>query len=147
MGVESENCDLTARDHKSVGIISSMLQDAIIISGMMYYDSLNKQFKALVYRFCWESLKQRKNKKEHPSRIYSQLSIGAVEKVEQININQHRLHHIYCILALTCNQDNNELIISCAEKSAIKFDVSSLQINLCDKTDSVPTHIVPCHVI
>lgn len=122
---------LLGHSGEDVGVISSLLQDAVLPTSEFKWQAQKKRFAMLVNRFRWEE------KTAKPERVRSVLLIDDVSKVASQGINRSNVEMVYAILALAWvpgADGDGQLTLTFAGDGALKFEVEAINITLQDVT-------------
>ncbi len=133
--------NILALDFIDLDIISSMVQDSIILKKNMIFLKKQRTFILLVNRFKWENI----NKKE---RIYSIIRFQGVLRVRTKSLNNEKENLPLELLAINYQTDGGHLIhiyLNFAGGAVIDLEVECVECILKDLSEPWKTGTVPNH--
>ena len=155
MQVESPKLRLLAHDCDDVGVLSALLQDAIIPGSDMSFDRKLNEFVIVANRFCWElgpayGVKSSDGKTVHERRLCG-IRIGRVRAVRHYNWPKIRQNNLFNLLALR-HVDMEEQVgggavlqFDFSGGSSLRLNVVDIDIVLADLGAGHPTRLRPGH--
>jgi hypothetical protein len=135
---------LQARDATDLGIVSSMLQDAIAPLSDMAWLPDERRFVVAVNRFRWEQ-------GDSSERVAAGVSFANVDAVHRRNIDAARVGGFLNLLSVTCHPDESSdtgrvtVLLTFAGDAAIRLESASLLCHLEDFGEPWPTQWRPDH--
>ena len=135
---------LQARDATDLGIVSSMLQDAIAPLSDMLWLPEDRRFVVAVNRFRWEQ-------GDSSERVAAGVSFANVDAVHRRNIDAARVGGFLNLLSVTCHPDETgdtgrvTVLLTFAGDAAIRLESASLLCHLEDFGEPWPTQWRPDH--
>jgi len=145
---ERVNLKLLGKNQEDLNIISSYLQDSILIVKDIVFLKQNRTFIMIVNRFMWENVEKgvfRQNK-----RIRCAVKIEEVIKVESKNINQKNKNKPLECLAIKCSSifdETYKIKIFFAGDSIITIISEVIEIALHDLGKPWNVKHIPIHKI
>lgn len=139
MSESAQRLCLRAEDLEDLGVISSMVQDALVPPGDMAYLPEDGQFLLALNRFRWEAAG------DAPpfSRTHAGLRFDRVTGVQRRNLGRGERDRILSMLSIAYHGDTVVLIF--AENAAIRLTVGKLAVALDDLGEPWPTPWKPGH--
>ncbi len=128
---------LIARDVGDLGVISSLLQDAVFPITDMAYDAPRRRFALLVNRFRWEDRSAAEAAGRAYERVRSVLVVEDVLRVRSSGIDRTDRDIILSALTLSFAagpDGTGTLTLTLAGDGAVALDVEALEIRLDDVT-------------
>ena len=155
MQVESPRLRLLANDSDDVGVLSALLQDAIIPGSDMSFDRTLNAFMIVANRFCWESepcvdIKSSDGKPIYERRLCG-IRIARVRSVQHYNWPKARQYGLFNLLALGLVNvaekaaDGAVLQFQFSGGSSLRLNVDDVDIVLADLDVGHPTSLQPAH--
>ena len=155
MQVESPRLRLLANDSDDVGVLSTLLQDAIIPGSDMSFDRALNAFVIVANRFCWElepcvDIKSSDGKPVYERRLCG-IRIARVRSVQHYNWPEMRQYGLFNLLALglvdVAEQatDGAVLQFQFSGGSSLRLNVDDVDIVLADLDVGHPTSLQPAH--
>ena len=133
--------NILALDFEDLEIISSMVQDSIVLKENMTFLRKQRVFIILITRFRWEeSVKQ--------ERIYSIIRFHGVLGVKTKNLNTQKENLPLELLAINYETNSNEMIgiyLNFAGGKVINLQVECVECILKDLSDPWQTNNIPSH--
>jgi hypothetical protein len=130
---------LRAFDLEDLGVISSMVQDALVPGRDMKYMSDDNCFLLALNRFQWEQVG------DHPpySRSHAGLRFDHVTHVARRGFSPESADEMFSMLALTYHE--NMIGLTFSGNAAIRLTVDKLAVGLTDLGTPWPTQWKPGH--
>ena len=137
--------NLVARDGADLGVISALVQDAVLSSGDLRYQKSRRRFALLINRFRWEDTAG-----HAPERVRSLLVLDGVTVVQGLGIKQSESGLVLSLLSLDWapGVDGSGLVtLTFAGDGALALGVEALEVSLKDVTRPylAPSRLVPKH--
>ena len=155
MQVESPKLRLMAHDCDDVGVLSALLQDAIIPGSDMNFDPKLNEFVVVANRFCWELEPSVDIKSSDGKAIYERrlcgIRIARVRSVQHYNWPEKRQYGLFNLLALGLVDmaeqagDGAVLQFQFSGGSSLRLNVDDVDIVLADLDVGHPTSLQPAH--
>lgn len=143
---------LMAQDADDLGVISTLIQDAVLPLKETSWQPTTNRFGLLLNRFRWEDKMRAELGQRAYERVQSTLIVNGVLKVSSMGINKSDKEQIISILSVDfkAGQDGEgQLIFTLAGDGALALDVEYLDVTLKDVTkpykavsESAPAHTV-----
>lgn len=155
MQVESPKLRLMAHDCDDVGVLSALLQDAIVPGSDMSFDRKLHEFVIVANRFCWElepfvNVKSSDGKPIYERRLCG-IRIARVRSVQHYNWPETRQYELFNLLALGLvdmaeqARDGAVLQFEFSGGSSLRLNVDDVDIVLADLDVGHPTSLQPAH--
>ena len=152
---DSPKLRLLAHDGDDVGVISALLQDAIVPGSDMSFDRKLNEFVIVANRFCWElepfaNVKSSDGKPIYERRLCG-LRIARVRSVQHYNWPEMRQYELFNLLALglmdMAEQADDGAVIQFefSGGSSLRLNVDEVDIVLADLDVGHPTSLQPTH--
>ena len=155
MQVESPKLRLLAHDGDDVGVLSALLQDAIVPGSDMSFDRKLSEFVIIANRFCWELEPSADVKSSDGKPIYERrlcgIRIARVRSVQHYNWPEKRQYGLFNLLALGLvdvaekARDYAVLQFDFSGGSSLRLNVDDVDIVLADLDVGHPTSLQPAH--
>ncbi len=155
MQVESPKLRLLAHDGDDVGVLSALLQDAIVPGSDMSFDRKLSEFVIIANRFCWELEPSADVKSSDGKPIYERrlcgIRIARVRSVQHYNWPEKRQYGLFNLLALGLvdvaekARDYAVLQFDFSGGSSLRLNVDDVDIVLADLDAGHPTSLQPAH--
>ena len=155
MRVESQKLRLLAHDCDDVGVLSALLQDAIVPGSDMSFDRKLSEFVIIANRFCWELEPSADVKSSDGKPIYERrlcgIRIARVRSVQHYNWPEKRQYGLFNLLALGLvdvaekARDYAVLQFEFSGGSSLRLNVDDIDILLADLDVGHPTSLQPAH--
>ena len=155
MQVEFPKLRLLAHDADDVGVLSALLQDAIIPGSDMSFDFSLNEFVIVANRFCWELEPPVDVKSSDGMPIYERrlcgIRIANVQAVRHHNWPKTRQDNLFNLLALRHVDmeeqvgDGAVLQFDFSGGSSLRLNVVDIDIVLADLGAGHPTRLRPGH--
>ena len=152
---ESTKLRLLAHDRDDVGVLSALLQDAIVPSSDMRFDRKLSEFVIVANRFCWELEPSADVKSSDGKPIYERhlcgIRIAHVQSVQHHNWPKLRQYGLFNLLALGLidmaekARDGAILQFEFSGGSSLRLNVDDVDIVLADLDVGHPTSLQPAH--
>ena len=146
---------LLAHDSDDIGVLSALLQDAIVRGSDMSFDSKLNEFVIVANRFCWEMEPSVDVKSSAGKRIYDRrlcgIRIARVRSVQHCNWPKMPQYELLNLLALVpvdmAEQARAGAILQFefSGGSSLRLDVDDIDIVLADLDVGHPTSLQPAH--
>lgn len=128
---------IAAQDEEDLKVISSLLQDAVLLSSDMSWDTQQRRFALLVNRFRWEDREEAEKQNRKYERVRSLLAVDDVMKVASQGVDPKDKDTVLSILTLAFEpgpDGTGKIIFNLAGDGAIALEVEALNITLKDVT-------------
>ena len=145
---ERVNLKLLGKNQEDLNIISSYLQDSILIVQDMVFLKQNRTFIMIVNRFMWEDVDKEVFKQN--KRIRCAVKFEEVIKVESKNINQKNKNKPLECLAIKCSlifDETYKIKIFFAGNSIITIITEVIEVALNDLGKPWNVKHIPIHKI
>lgn len=142
--------NLFAQDSDDLGVISALVQDAVLPITEMTWDRKARRFAALINRFRWEDRAAAEAAKRPVERVRALLTVADVLAVRTQGIDRQDRDTVLSILSLTWEpgpDGTGRLVLVLAGDGAVAIAVEALDISLRDVTRPyrAPSGKVPSH--
>lgn len=142
--------NLIAQDGDDLGVISALVQDAVLPITEMTWDRKARRFAALINRFRWEDRAAAEAAKRPVERVRALLTVADVLAVRTQGIDRQDRDTVLSILSLTWEpgpDGTGRLVLVLAGDGAVAIAVEALDISLRDVTRPyrAPSGKVPSH--
>ncbi|PPR78720.1 MAG: hypothetical protein CFH01_00829 [Alphaproteobacteria bacterium MarineAlpha2_Bin1] len=141
MGKNKEQKNILAIDFFDLDIISSMVQDSIILKSNMKFLKKQRSFIVLANRFKWEE-------RDKQERIYSIIRFQGVLSVKTKSFSKEKENLPLELLAINYQTDGEHLIhiyLHFSGGAIIDLEVECVECILKDLSESWKTKTVPNH--
>ena len=146
---------LLAHDSDDIGVLSALLQDAIVPGSDMSFDRKLNEFVIVANRFCWEleplvNVKSSDGKPIYERRLCG-IRIARVRSVQHYNWPDTRQYELFNLLALGLVDmaeqagDGAVLQFEFSGGSSLRLNVDDVDIVLADLDVGHPTSLQPAH--
>ena len=136
---------LRASDNEDLGVISAILQDAVIAIDEMTFLKEESRFAFVANRFRWESANR--DKPLEGNRIYERVNCGicfdTVTAVRQNGLNQAKKAQIISLLSITVEEEFIDLAFSAG--ITVRLQVEKILCHMQDLDEPWPTQRRPRH--
>ena len=136
---------LRASDKEDLGVISAILQDAVIAIDEMTFLKEESRFAFVANRFRWESANR--DKPLEGNRIYERVNCGicfdTVTAVRQNGLNQAKKAQIISLLSITVEEEFIDLAFSAG--ITVRLQVEKILCHMQDLDEPWPTQRRPRH--
>jgi hypothetical protein len=141
---------LVAQDAGDIGIVSALLQDAVLPVTELTYDARRRRFAALVNRFRWEDRDEAERTGRAYERVRSLLVVEDVRKVQSMGFDRADAELVLSLLSISFEagpDGTGRVTLTLAGDGAIALDVETLDLRLDDVTRPyrAPSGKVPRH--
>lgn len=141
---------LIAQDGEDLGIISALVQDAVLPVTEIRYDARRRRFAAMLNRFRWEDRAAAEQVGRAYERVRSVLVVEDVRKVQSFGFDRADKDLVLSLLSMSfeAGEDGTgRLTLVLAGDGAIALDVEALEVRLDDVTRPyrAPSGKVPRH--
>jgi len=129
--------NLGALDQDDLGVLASLLQDAVFPVTEMKWDRTQRRFLLLVNRFRWEDRTAAERRQRGYERVKSLVTVDHVLKVASLGIDRSDPELILSLLDLTFEPGEDgagAVILTLAGDGAIRLEVEALELGLRDVT-------------
>ena len=157
MQFESPKLRLMARDGDDVGVLSALLQDAIVPGSDMNFDRRLHEFVIVANRFCWEMEPCSNVKSSDGKLIYERrlcgIRIARVRSVKHYNWPEVRQYELFNLLAFGLvdmaeqQKGGTVLQFEFSGGSSLRLNVDDVDIVLADLDVGHPTSLQPGHLL
>ena len=146
---------LLAHDSDDIGVLSALLQDAIVPGSDMSFDRKLEEFVIVANRFCWElepsvDVKSIDGKPIYERRLCG-IRVAHVRSVQHYNWPEMHQHGLFNLLALSLVHmaeqagDGAALQFEFSGGSSLRLNVDDVDIVLADLDAGHPTSLQPAH--
>jgi Protein of unknown function (DUF2948) len=128
---------LIARDEGDLGVIASLIQDAVFPITEMAYDAQRRRFALLINRFRWEDRAAAEVAGRPYERVRAMLVVEDVLRVRTSGIDRADRDVILSALTLSFapgHDGTGTLTLTLAGDGAVALDVEALEVRLDDVT-------------
>ena len=132
---------LSALDTEDLAVISTQMQDAVLLVGDMQYSRLRKQFVVLANRYAWDET-------ETPQRRRTGLHFDRVLGVKSIGIDLSEKDAVMSLLSVTfaeMDAPSGEVLLTFSGGATIRLIVECLEAQMNDLGPAWSTAHVPHH--
>ncbi|PRY23143.1 Protein of unknown function (DUF2948) [Aliiruegeria haliotis] len=141
---------VTAVDADDLGVISAMVQDAVLPITEMRWEAKSRRFAMLLNRFRWEDREDAEQRGRPYERVQSLLVVEDVTKVASQGIDRTDSDMVLSLLSVAFEpgaDGTGRLVLTLAGDGAIGLDVECLNVSLRDVTRPyvAPSGQVPQH--
>lgn len=144
-GQEPTPLKLHAADAEDLQIISSMLQDSLIIPQDITYFATEKRFAILLNRFCWEKSPATGNEEKRGYRIHTGCIFNNINQVQQKGLDDTRSQQILNLLAIEWHATEQVIILSFSGNISVRLITDKINCYVKDFGDPWPTCWQPQH--
>ena len=134
---------LVATDAEDIGVLSALLQDAVVPASEMIYLAHESRFALVAHRFRWEDAGEEKIRGRIYERIRCGISFDKVSGVRRRNLDQARRGEMLELLALEATSAYVDLLF--AGGATIRLETGQLLCHAEDFGDPWPTRWRPEH--
>lgn len=135
----SEDLHLRAADLEDLGVLSSMVQDALVPPGDMAFLPDEGRFVLALNRFRWEDA----GDAPPYSRTHAGLRFDHVTGVQRRNMGKADRDRILSLLSIAYHEGT--VMLTFAEDAAVRLSVDGLAVALDDLGEPWPTQWKPGH--
>ena len=128
---------LLAQDATDLGVISALVQDAVLKVAEMQHDPKRRRFALLLNRFRWEDRVEAERLGRPFERVRSVLVIEDVLKVRSFGLDRANKNQVLSVLALDFapgEDGTGNLTLTLAGDGAMTLEVEALEVRLDDVT-------------
>lgn len=141
---------LVARDAEDLGVISALVQDAVLPVGELNYDTKRHRFALMLNRFRWEDRSAAEAAGRAYERVRSVLVVEDVRKVQSFGLDRHEKDLILSLLSISFDpvaEGGGRLVLTLAGDGALALEVETVEVRLEDVTRPyrAPSGKVPTH--
>ena len=134
---------LAATDAEDIGVLSALLQDAVIPIGEMIYLGAESRFAMVANRFRWESTSDEKVRGKIYERVRCGVTFDLVTGVRRRNFDRSKRGQMFDLLALEATNEYVDLVF--AGGATIRLDVERILCHAEDFGEPWPTLWRPEH--
>ncbi len=134
---------LRAEDDEDLGVLSAILQDALVAVGDMAFEPAAQRFVLIANRFCWEPGDGGAGRSFE--RILSGLRVDGVRSVQRRGFRPGETDRFLSLLAIRA--DGQRLYFHFAGGVSIRLDVERILCHLDDLGEPWPTRWRPRHPV
>lgn len=127
---------LRALDPDDLGVISALVQDAVLTVADMNWQKRRRRFALLVNRFRWEDADRAARSRDF-ERVRAVLSIEDVERVQVSGVSRNDPGLVLSVLSMTFEPGEDgagRVLLTLAGDGAIAVTVEALEVMLQDVT-------------
>ena len=141
---------LVAQDLEDLGVISALVQDAVLPVTELRYDPKRRRFALMLNRFRWEDRVEAEAVGRAYERVRSVLVVEDVRKVQSFGFDRAEKDLVLSLLSMAFEPGDDgtgRLTLTLAGDGAIALDVETLDVRLDDVTRPyrAPSGRVPNH--
>jgi len=137
----TEGLKLRAKDSEDLGVVSSVLQDAVVNPADMEWLVGEERFAVVLSRYCWE--RDTGADAAAAGRVHSGLCFGAVRGVRIRGMDRRDRGAVYELLAICPDEGHVDLLF--AGGACIRLEVGEILCHLQDLDEPWPTIWRPRH--
>lgn len=142
--------NLGAEDADDLGVISALIQDAVLPVTEMTWRRADRRFALFLNRFRWEDADAATLRRRAFERVQAVLSVENVLKVESQGIDRSDRDVILSVLSIAFEPGEDgagDVIVTLAGDGAIRVQVEALDVRLRDVTRPyiAPSGHAPSH--
>lgn len=147
---ETGPLNLVARDADDLGIISALVQDAVLTGADLKWEKAKRRFACLINRFRWEDQSAAEAAKRPYERVRALLVIEDALVVRSQGIDRGDPETVLSILSLTWEPGEDgtgAVTLVLAGDGAVRVEVEALEVTLHDVTKPylAPSRKKPVH--
>ncbi|CAO5680713.1 MAG: hypothetical protein HEEMFOPI_00549 [Holosporales bacterium] len=144
-----EPIKVTAKDEEDLEIVLALLQDALLPTVSIVFDSESKTMTLLANRFCWEIPEEELEGEPIYYRVHAGLLFKNVLTVHEKNIQHNEKNP--AILSFLMGRIEKQLdgyfvFLYFAENAAVRLHISSIDCLLADIDEPWSTRSIPMHI-
>lgn len=141
---------LKAESAEDLGVISTLVQDAVLTGAELHWDRKARTFSALLNRFRWEDAAPAQRANRPYERVQTALVIGSVQAVRQQGLGRPDKGTILSVLSLDwepAEEGAGRIVLTLAGDGAIAIDAECIDATLRDLTRPyvAPSGKAPAH--
>ncbi len=128
---------LLAEDGEDLGVISSLVQDAVFPVGEIKWQASKRRFAILINRFRWEDATRKRQRDRAFERVRSVLAFDDVMNVSTQGVDRNDPDVVMSLLAVEWQPGEDgagRLELTLAGDGAIALDVECINVTLQDVT-------------
>jgi hypothetical protein len=132
---------LSALDIEDLAVISTHMQDAVLLAGDMSYDRRRKQFVLLANRFAWDEA-------QTPQRRRTGLHFDRVLAVKTLNMGGLEKDEVLSLLSVTfaeIDAPGGEVLLSFSGGVTVRLIVECLECQMADLGPAWGARSMPQH--
>ncbi len=142
--------NLGAEDGDDLGVLSSLVQDAVFPVTEMKWHAQERRFALLVNRFRWEDEDAARARGRAFERVQSLLVVENVLGVSSQGVDRGDADTVYSLLSVAFEPGEDcagQVLLTLAGDGAIRLDVEALEVGLRDVTRpyQAQSRMVPDH--
>jgi hypothetical protein len=138
---------LRATDAEDLGVVASMLQDAVVAVAEMKYLPGEQRFVLAANRFRWEDSKPARERSEEGQPVYERVLAGVsfdnVSAVRQTGMNQRRKGQVLSLMTIEAGEGTVELVFSAGV--TVRLETDAILCHVEDFGEPWPTQRRPTH--
>ncbi len=134
---------LRAKDAEDIAVIAACLQDALVPVGDLTYLPEERQFVAVLNRFCWETDEDTGAAATAHQRVLCGLRFDGVRGVKLRGVDRHDSGRLLQLLTIESADDAITLVF--AGGVAFRLEVEAVRCSLEDLVEPWPTRWQPSH--
>ncbi len=134
---------LRAKDGEDIAVIAACLQDALVPVGDLTYLPEDRQFVAVLNRFCWETAEHVRDADNAYQRVLCGLCFDGVRGVRLRGVDRHDSGRLLQLLTIESSDDAITLVF--AGGAAFRLEVPAVRCILEDLVEPWPTQWQPSH--
>jgi hypothetical protein len=143
----SPKLKLRATDAEDLGVVASMLQDAVVAVAEMKYLPVERRFVFTANRFRWEDSKPEREASAEGTPVYERTLTGVsfenVSAVCQLGVDQRRRGQVLSLLTLEAKEGGIELVFSAG--AGVRLETDGILCHVEDFGEPWPTQRRPAH--
>ncbi|WP_138468310.1 DUF2948 family protein [Poseidonocella sp. HB161398] len=141
---------LLAADAEDLGVVSTLVQDAVLPVTEMTWEPKARRFSLLLNRFRWEDRAAAERAGRAVERVRSVLTVGDVRKVSSQGIDRSDADLVLSLLSVEFEPGEDgqgAVILTFAGDGALRFEAECIDVLLSDVTRpyAAPSGKVPQH--
>ena len=134
---------LRAKDDADIAVIAACLQDALVPLGDLTYLPEDRQFVAVLNRFCWEAAEDARAAANAYQRVLCGLRFDGVRGVKLRGVDRRDTGRLLQLLTIESSDDAITLVF--AGGVAFRLEVEAVRCSLEDLVEPWPTQWQPSH--
>lgn len=140
-----ERLRMRAEDAEDLGVVSAILQDAVVAVREMSYLPQENRFVLVANRFRWEDAERERNPEGRPiyERVHCGLCFEGVKAARRKGVDPSRPGQIVSLLTIEHGEGRIDLLFSGG--AAVRLEVDRLLCHLQDIDEPWPTQWRPTH--
>ena len=128
---------LSAESAEDVGVIASLVQDAVCKVAKINYSRRRRRFSVLLYRFRWEDVENAEREKRPYERVASSLILDDVLNVRAAGVDPAEGETVLNLLTMSfeAGADGAGVVtLNCSDNAVFRLDVECVNMRLVDLT-------------